>query len=123
MRFMRCDGLINSAKREALKSNECLVALLVTEAVQLGFVQYEYGFSNTTTSVCEEIIFNSQGASRGRTPKRIATDVLHRYLTLIVDYDDTEQRKDDAASRVKVMKELYMKACVRQSKIEERGSS
>jgi hypothetical protein len=62
------------SKGEALRSNECLVALLVTEALQLGFCHYEYGFSNTTTSVCEEIIFNNQGAPRGRTSRRIATD-------------------------------------------------
>jgi hypothetical protein len=49
-----------------------------------------------------------------------STDVLHRYLTLIVEYDDTEQGKDDAASRVKVVKELYMKACLRQIKQEEK---
>ena len=52
-----------------------------------------------------------------------STDVLHRYLTLIIEYDDTEQRKGDAASRVKVVKELYVKTCVRKIKLEEKGSS
>ncbi len=52
-----------------------------------------------------------------------STDVLHRYLTLIIEYDNTEQRKDDAASRMKVVKELYVKGCVSQIKLEEKESS